>query len=413
MKRKEFFDALTALEELKGIKKETFIEILESALAIAYKRNYGEASNVSVKLLPESNKIEVNAVKTIVETVENPDTEITLADAKERSKGKRRGYKVGDTYKEEIKPREDFGRIAAMTAKQVVMQRLRDVERNMVLADFENKLNTMLTTIVRRVDNNVVYVDLSVAHLDGVMAQSDQIPREKYKVGQKIRVFVKEVKTGTKASQIRVSRSDPGFVKALFALEVPEIADGAVEIKSIAREAGYRTKMAVNANDKNVDPVGACVGNRGVRINAVVAELNGEKIDIIPYSDDPLDYIARSLSPATVNEVMLDVEAREATVIVPKDKLSLAIGKEGQNVRLAARLTGYKIDVYAEGQEDEARDHKKLAKEKKAAVSAMLDGVEETGTLPDFAAVADLADLSDLSDLSDLANLAGLDEDSK
>ncbi len=343
MINKDLFAALDELEANKGIKKEFFLETLEAALAAAYKKNYGEARSIEVKITPEKNKIEFFAYKTVVETVEDPDTQVSLEDAQQLKKS----IKLGDTLKEEITPK-DFGRIAAGTAKQVIVQKLREAERSMAFGELENKVDSIINGVVRRVEGDAVYVELSGTTIEGVMMTSDQIPNEKYAVGARIKVYVKKLREGFNGVQAIVSRAVPNFVKKLFEAEVPEIASGVVEIKGVVREAGYRTKIAIASNDADVDALGACVGNRGARVNAIVAELNGEKVDIIIWSDDPFEYIARALSPAKVLSVEIDEILKASKVIVPDDKLSLAIGKAGQNVRLAAKLTGWKIDVKSE-----------------------------------------------------------------
>lgn len=343
MVNKDLFAALDELEANKGIKKEFFLETLEAALAAAYKKNYGEARSIEVKITPEKNKIEFFAYKTVVETVEDPDTQVSLENAQQLKKS----IKLGDTLKEEITPK-DFGRIAAGTAKQVIVQKLREAERSMAFGELENKVDSIINGVVRRVEGDAVYVELSGTTIEGVMMTSDQIPNEKYAVGARIKVYVKKLREGFNGVQAIVSRAVPNFVKKLFEAEVPEIASGVVEIKGVVREAGYRTKIAIASNDADVDALGACVGNRGARVNAIVAELNGEKVDIIIWSDDPFEYIARALSPAKVLSVEIDEILKASKVIVPDDKLSLAIGKAGQNVRLAAKLTGWKIDVKSE-----------------------------------------------------------------
>lgn len=338
MINKDFFLALDELEASKKIKKEAFLEALESALVSAYKRNYGEANSIEVKLNPARNTIRIFAYKTVVEEVTNKDKEMSLEEARTIKKT----AKIGDNISREITPK-DFGRIAVQTAKQVVTQKLRDLETQIAYEELAEKEDELTVCVVRRIEGRNVYVDLG--KMEAVMLPSDQIPNEKYNVNDKIKVYVKKVKAGPRGPQIMVSRSCEGFVKRLFEQEVPEIAAGLVVIKNIVREAGYRTKIAVYSEDPSIDPVGACVGNRGMRINTIVAELGGEKIDVIPWCSDALEYIARALSPAKVLMVQVNDEDRTAKVIVPDDKLSLAIGKKGQNARLAVRLTGWKIDV--------------------------------------------------------------------
>ena len=343
MVNKDFFQALDDLEAEKKINKEQFIETLETALTSAYKKMYGEAKSALVKLSPEKNTIKIYSYKTVVENVEDEDKEISLEDARKIKKS----YNIGDTVVNEESTKE-FGRIAAQTAKQVVMQKLREIERSIAVSELSEKEDELLTTVVKRIDNGTVYVSIAGSHTEGVMLESDQIPGEKFRVGDRVKVYVKKIRESFKGTQIQVSRSNAEFVKKLFELEVPEIASGDVIIKDIARDPGNRTKISVYSNKPNVDALGACVGNRGVRINQIVSEINGEKIDLVLYSDDPLEYIARALSPAKVLSVETNESLKVSRVIVSKDKLSLAIGKNGQNVRLAARLTGWKIDVKPE-----------------------------------------------------------------
>ena len=311
---------------------------------IAYKKSTGNtADNVKIKMNPEKGNVKFYATKQIVAEVQDAEREISLVDAKTYKKS----YKLGDTFELEITPK-DFGRIAAQTAKQVVLQKIREVERDNSIAEFEDKEDEIQTCKIRRIEDKNVYVEIGGSQLEGVMLPQDQIPTEKYMVNDTLLVYVKKVKTSTKTAQVLVSRTAPGLVKRLFENEVPEIKQGIVEIKSIAREAGQRTKIAIHSNDPNIDAVGACVGARGMRVNAIVNALGGEKIDIILWSEDPLEYIAKALSPAKVLQVTALEGEKVAHVVVPDDKLSLAIGKEGQNARLSARLTGWKIDVKSE-----------------------------------------------------------------
>ncbi|MEG1535697.1 MAG: transcription termination factor NusA [Clostridia bacterium] len=341
MINKDFFAALNELEREKRIDKAVFIESLEAGLVSAYKKECGEARNVSVQLNEEKGSITAIAYKTIVEEVADPEKEISLEDAKEI----KASYKVGDLVAEEISPK-NFTRIAAQTAKQVIMQRLNDVHKNMVLDEMNEKEGEILTAIVRRVENDTVYLEMSGTQLEGVMMLSDQIKGERYEVNGVVKVYVKSTRSTPRGStQVIVSRSNIGFVKRLFELEVPEIKEGLISIKKIVREAGYRTKIAVFAEDESVDAIGACIGNKGMRINSIVQQLNGEKIDVINWCADPLEFIARALSPADVLMVQLNADDKCARAVVPDGKLSLAIGKAGQNVRLAAKLTEWKIDV--------------------------------------------------------------------
>ncbi len=354
MTSKDFFLALDELERSKGIKKSVFVEALETALAIAYKRQSGTSKAIEVKLSPERNTIRIFAYQTVVEEVEDKDTQISLEDARLIDKK----FKVGDVVSEEINPKE-INRIPAQTAKQVIMQKLREIESEQAISELSEKEGELITVMVRSVDSDNVHVEIN-KNVEAVLMPQDQAPGDKYQVGKPVKVYVKKIKVGPRGPQVLVSRTVPGFVKRLFEIEVPEIANGIVTVKAIVREAGYRTKMAVYSEDPNVDAVGACVGNRGMRVNAIVSELGGEKIDIIPWCADTLEFIARALSPARVVMVQANDEERVARVVVMDDMLSLAIGKDGQNARLAARLTGWKIDVkpysFMQNQEEEEAD---------------------------------------------------------
>jgi len=345
MVNKDFFLALDELEKTKNISKQFFIDALQDALVAAYKKNYGEGKAVEVRLIPERNAIRVIAYKTVVDEITDPDTQIALEEAKLLKKT----AKIGDTITEEITPKE-FGRIAAGTAKQVIIQRLREAERSAAYKELEDKIDQLVTGIVRRIENGTIYIELATSQVEGVLMPNDQIPGENYGVNDRIKVYVKKLRDNYRGTQAIVSRTSTGFVRRLFEAEVPEINAGLVTIKNIAREAGYRTKIAIASEDRTVDALGACVGNRGVRINSIISELGGEKIDIIEWSQDSFEYIARALSPAKVSEVQVNDELHSSLAIVPDDKLSLAIGKAGQNVRLASKLTGWKIDVKSESQ---------------------------------------------------------------
>ena len=343
MINKDFFQALDDLESEKKINKETFISTLETALTSAYKKMYGEAKSAMVKLNPEKATIKIYSYKTIVDNVQDADKEISLEEARKIKKS----YKIGDIVTTE-ESTKDFGRIAALTAKQIVMQKLKEMERDIALSELSEKEDELMTTIVKRIDNGTVYVQISNSHTEGVMLPSDQIPGEKYNVGDRVKVYVKKIKDSFKGTQIQVTRSNVGFVRKLFELEIPEVANGDIKIKNIARDPGNRTKVAVFTDKANIDPIGTCVGFHGQRIDTITSEMNGEKIDLIEYNEDPLDYIAKALSPARVLSVETNESLHSSRVIVPDDKLSLAIGKNGQNVRLAARLTGWKIEVKPE-----------------------------------------------------------------
>ncbi len=338
----EFFNALDALEKERGIPKEYMLERVEAALISAYKKDSGGNSNVRVVLDPVKKDVKVYRVRNIVETVEDPETEISLDDAKKLS----RRYALGGVVETEVKTK-NFGRISAQTAKQVIIQGIREAERSMMIREYESKKEEVITATVVKIDpqNGNVIVDTGTS--EAVLLKGEQIPGEEFEVGEHVKVFVMEVKNELKGPIVTLSRTHFGLVKRLFELEVPEIQDGTVIIKGIAREAGSRTKIAVESRDENVDPVGACIGNRGSRISSILGELRGEKIDVVKYSDVPEEYISAALSPAAVKSVSLDGE-RSCRVLVAPDQLSLAIGKEGQNARLAAKLTGYKIDIKTE-----------------------------------------------------------------
>lgn len=342
----DFIEALNALEKEKGISKLILLDAIENALVTAYKRNYNNAGNVRVQVNGDTGELSVFSVKRVVEEIENPAEEIELADARKIAQY----YEVGDILEEEVMPR-GFGRIAAQSAKQVVVQRIREAERGMIYDEFSEKENEVLTAIVQREDRGGVYLELGKT--EGFMAGSEFIPGERFEINQRIKVYLLEVRKTSKGPQVIVSRTHPGLIKRLFEFEVPEIQTGIVQIKSIAREAGYRTKIAVYSSDSHIDPVGACVGQRGVRVERIVAELGSEKIDVIEWSANPVNYIANALSPARVLMVAANEEEKAARVVVPDNQLSLAIGKEGQNARLAAKLTGWKIDIKSQTQQTE------------------------------------------------------------
>lgn len=339
----ELFQALTLLSEEKGIDKETLLDALEAALISAYKKNFKSASNVSVKFNEEEGTMKVFARKKVVEEVENSLEEISVEEAKDINIA----YEVGDIIEEEVTPK-NFGRIAAQAAKQVVTQRVREAEREIVYEEYIDREEDVLTGIVQRVDENNVFVDLG--KVEAKLSKMDQIPSEQYHVHDRIKVLITKVTNTGKGPQVSISRSHPGLLKRLFEMEVPEIYDGTVEIKSISREAGERSKISVYASNPEVDPVGSCVGPKGQRVQAVVDELNGEKIDIVKWSEDPVVYVSNALSPSEVIDVLVNEEENATTVIVPDDQLSLAIGKRGQNARLAAKLTGWKIDIKSESE---------------------------------------------------------------
>ncbi len=339
----EFIQALDQIEEEKGIAKEVLLEAIEAALISAYRRNFGSAQNVSVDIDRNTGVIHVYARKNVVAEVTDPRLEISLEEAKSISPK----YQEDDVVEMEVTPR-NFGRIAAQTAKQVVVQRIREAERGIVYEEYAGRENDIVTGIVQRFEHKNVFVDLGKT--EAVLTPQEQSPNEVYKQGDRIKTYVVEVKKTTKGPQIIVSRTHPGLLKRLFELEVPEIHDGVVEIKAIAREAGHRSKVAVASEDENVDAIGACVGPKGVRVQTIVNELRGEKIDIVEWNSDPAKFVANALSPAKVVSVTVDPEHKIARVVVPDYQLSLAIGKEGQNARLAAKLTNWKIDIKSESQ---------------------------------------------------------------
>ena len=368
---KEFIQAIEDLEKERHISKDILIEAIESALVSAYKKNYGTSQNVRVDIDQETGDINVYMRMDVVEEIEDELTQLSLEEAREIDPR----YEVGDIVEYQVTPR-DFGRIAAQTAKQVVVQRIREAERGMIFDDFITRQGEIVTGTVQRISNETLFVN--IGRTEGILSANEQVPGERYQVNDRLKVYIMDVKKTNKGPQVFLSRSHPGLVKRLFELEVPEIEDGTVEIRGIAREAGSRTKMAVYTEFENVDPVGSCVGTRGARVQAIVDELHGEKIDIIPWSEDPEQLISNVLSPAKVEKVIIDeAEEKIATVVVPDYQLSLAIGKEGQNVRLAARVSGWKIDIKSHTQyfgsedfvevEDDFEDDVREADEEPAA----------------------------------------------
>ncbi|HIQ89053.1 TPA: transcription termination/antitermination protein NusA [Candidatus Galligastranaerophilus faecipullorum] len=371
------FEAAEQLEREKGISKDVLVSSLCDALVAAYKKHIRDkdAENVEAILDESTGEIGVFRTKVVVEEVENEDLEISLEDAKEIDEE----VEIDDEVKIEVTP-ENFGRIAAQSAKQVITQRIREAERKLVLDEFLSKKGTLITGIIQRRDERNVIVN--IGKTDAIMPSREQIPGEYYKPGNRIRVFVLDVKETSRLPQVIVSQAHPEIVRELFELEVPEIEDGIVEIKSIAREAGFRTKLAVWSNDPSVDSVGACIGPRGSRIQTIVGELKNEKIDIVRYSQDPVEYIVNALSPARIISVDIladDENRKEVFVIVPDDQLSLAIGREGQNVRLAHRLTGWKIDIKSETQARAMEDEreKQMLEEMKAQEEQQEQAVEQ------------------------------------
>ena len=369
---KELVQALDALEQEKGIKAEVLVEAIEEALKKAYEKNYDESENVEVQFDQKKGNIKVYSVKTVVEEIDEPYEQITLEEALELNKA----YEIGDEIRFEVTP-ADFGRLAAQTAKQIIMQKVREAERGVVYDKFIGYENEIITGEVERQDSRFLYIILP-GNQEAAMKQGDQMPNETYRMGDKIKVLVSQVQNEQRGPQVFVSRTHADLVKRLFEAEVPEVFDGTVEIKSIAREAGDRSKIAVYSHNSNLDAVGTMVGQRGARVQAVVNELSGENMDIVEWTEDPAQFIKNALNPAEVVEVIFDpTNDRAVTVLVPDYQLSLAIGKRGQYARLAARLTGFKIDIKPESERD-------------AVIADMANREEEAANAP--VVEADVAD---------------------
>jgi transcription termination factor nusA len=368
---KELVKAMQVLEEEKGISRQVIKEALESALALAYKKNYDQAQNVEVQFDENKGTIKVYSVKEVVETNYDSTLEISLEEALKIN----RAYEIGDKIKFEVTPK-DFGRIATQTAKHVIMQRIREAERENIFEEFSQYVDEIMTGTVERQDHRFIYVN--IGRVEAIMPLGEQIPSEQFEPDQRIKVYVAKVDKTSKGPQIVVSRAHNDFLRRLFEQEVPEIYDGTVEVMAIAREAGDRAKVAVRSRDKNIDPVGTCVGPRGQRVQAIVNELNGENMDIIEWNEDPVVFIQNALSPAQVLKVDFNEEAHACIVVVPDNQLSLAIGKRGQNARLAARLTTYKIDIKSESSyADYLEEQAALALEAQAAAEASQENLAE------------------------------------
>ncbi|MGM0470683.1 MAG: transcription termination factor NusA [Bacillota bacterium] len=342
----ELIQALEDIEEDKKIPKDMLLDALQAALESAYKKNFGSKQNVEIEIDEANGEVNVYSNREVVEEVEDDNLEISLAEAQEIDPN----YEVGDLVAVEVTP-ANFGRIAAQTAKQVVIQRIREAERDVIYEEFADMEDEIVTGTIQRHHKKNVIVDLG--RTEAILIPPEQIPNESYEPNEQIKLYIVEVKQTTKGPNILVSRTHPGLLKRLFELEVPEIHDGVVRIEAVAREAGFRSKIAVHSTETEVDPIGSCVGPNGMRVRAVVDALNGEKIDIVNWSEDPAEFIANALSPAEVSAVEVDEEEEVAVVVVPDYQLSLAIGKEGQNARLAAKLTGWKIDIKSESEIDE------------------------------------------------------------
>ena len=387
---KEFIQAIEDLEKERHIPKDVLIEAIESALVSAYKKNYGTSQNVRVDINEETGDINVYMRMDIVDEVEDEFTQISLDEARDIDYR----YEVGDVVEYQVTPR-DFGRIAAQTAKQVVVQRIREAERGMIFDDYITRQGEIVTGTVQRISNETLFIN--IGRTEGILSANEQVPGEHYKVNDRLKVYIMDVKKTNKGPQVFLSRSHPGLVKRLFELEVPEIEDGTVEIKGIAREAGSRTKMAVYTEFENVDPVGACVGTRGARVQAIVDELYGEKIDIIAWSEDPQELIASVLSPAKVEKVLPAEDGEKAaTVVVPDYQLSLAIGKEGQNVRLAAKVSGWKIDIKSHSQF--------LAAQESAADIVELDE-DDVDAMEDYRAESETTESAEMAEPAETTEL--------
>ncbi len=379
----ELLRALDQIEEEKGISKDVIVEAIEAALLSAYKKNFGTtAQNMRIEMDRASGEMRAYQVRTVVEEVDDPTLQIALSQVREWDPS----AEVGEMVEVEVTPK-DFGRIAAQTAKQVVVQRLREAERELVYKEFRDREGDIVTGIVQRIERKNVFLDLG--RIEAVLPPPEQIPREGYRQGERVKAYVVEVRQGTRGPQIVVSRTHPGLLKRLFEIEVPEVYEGIVEIKAIAREAGTRSKIAVASRDRNVDAVGACVGPKGSRVQAIVDELRGEKIDIVAWAPDVAQFAAAALSPAKVVRVEIDEATKTALVIVPDHQLSLAIGREGQNARLAAKLTGWRIDIKSESQIREIEAQKifvDLPEEEPAAVAAPAEAPAVEPAVPAAAA---------------------------
>ena len=394
----DFMDAINDLVKEKGITKDVIMEAIESALVSAYKKNYGTAANVRAEMNEETGDVEVLMQKEVVEEVEDDATQISLEEAQEIDPR----YQVEDIVEYQVTPK-DFGRIAAQTAKQVVVQRLREAERGMVYDNYIKRQGELVTGVVQRISNDTIFVN--IGNTEGILVKGERASGERYRVNDRIKAYIMDVRKSNKGPQIFLSRTHPGFVEKLFELEVPEIEDGDVVIKSIAREAGSRTKIAVYTEDEDIDPVGACVGQNGNRVRNIVDELWGEKIDITTWDEDPAILISNVLSPAKVEAVAIDEEEKAAIAVVPDYQLSLAIGKEGQNVRLAARLCGWKIDIkshsqyFGDGEDEDAyEDDAEYADE-----AVYEDEIEEVEEVEEAAEAEEVVEVEEAAEAEETA----------
>lgn len=383
----EFIQALDDIEKDKGISKDVLLEAIETALVSAYKKDFGSKDNVRVEISAEAGEVKVYSRKEVVEEVENNNSEISLAEA-ENIDSK---YGIGDIVEIEVTP-ANFGRIAAQTAKQVVMQRIREAERDVIFDRFKEKEDELITGTIQRFHNDNILIDMGKT--EALLPPSEQIAGERYEIGERIKLYVVEVSTTNKGPRILVSRTHPGLLKRLFEIEVPEIFQGLVEIKAVAREAGQRSKMAVSSADKQVDPVGACVGPKGMRVQAVVDQLNNEKIDIVKWDENPEVFVANALNPAEVISVNINKSDKIAEVVVPDFQLSLAIGKEGQNARLAAKLTGWKVDIKKESEFEEIPENIEEIEKDASELAKSLDEFDEENPDLDNDSAAENEDLT-------------------
>ena len=388
---------LEYMERDKGISREVLLQAIETSLLTASKKCLGPARNLEVTINPKTGDIKAFTALVAVEKVIDPHNEISLSDARKLKPS----AAVGDEIRKEVTPK-NFGRIAAQTAKQVVIQKIREAEKEVVMGEYRQRVGDIVSGVIRRAEKGVVVIDLG--RTEGIMPEREQCPHEEYRPGMRVRAIILEVRDKTKGPEVILSRATAGFVRKLFEIEVPELNERVVEIRAIAREPGYRTKIAVWAEDEKVDGVGACVGLRGARVKAVVRELSGEKVDIIRWDPDPAVFITNALSPAKLKQVTINEEKKEAEVVVDEDQLSLAIGKKGQNVRLSSRLTGWKVDIFREGE---------ISKGVKTAVgqiAALPEVDEETAQKLVEAGFTDLAVLA-IADPADLSEIPGLDEE--
>ncbi len=401
---KEFIEALEDLEAERGIQADVILEALEAALISAYKKNFGSSQNVRVEINRETGEIHVYFRKTVVEEVEDERVEMSLEEARLLDPE----FEVGDMFESEVTPRS-FGRIAAQTAKQVVVQRIREAERSMVYDAFAGREGDIVNGLITRIENRNIFVDLGKT--DALLPGAEQIPGETYRVGDRIKVYLGEVRKANRGAQVVISRTNPGLLRRLLEQEIPEIYDGTVEVKAVVREPGSRSKVAVYSENPDVDAVGACVGSKGIRVQSIVNELSGEKLEVIEWSDDLKVFISNAISPAKALEVILNEEGNAAKVVVPDDQLSLAIGKEGQNARLAVRLTNCKIDIKSASQMAAIREQEALAAAKAAAKAeaekAESEEIIKTAEADEAAADENIDENTDIIEETDADDLDG------